>query len=200
MILTNKEIKANIKNGNIIAEGVTENQISQNSIDLSLGEYIFIDDYYTGYDDLKEATVDIVEGPNGRRYHKIQLSKDKAFNLYPDMFILAYANEWVGSKANTNLAWRCLLKSTAARNGLDHNMAGFVETGYFSPLCFEFYAHVPVKLKYGDLIAQAVFETTTDDSVDYSKKGSYQTTNDLEQLKKNWKPEFILPKSIKNKF
>ena len=28
----------------------------------------------------------------------------------------------------------------------------------------------------------------------YSKKGKYQTTDDLEDLKKNWKPEMMLPK------
>lgn len=200
-ILTNQTIKNKLKD--LILENVLENQISQNSVDLSLGEYIFIDKkspfYPTSYQDARLGQT--VIGENQKEYYKLNLKEfEDGFVLYPSMFILAYSDEWFGTKPNTNLAWQFLLKSTAARNGLDHNLAGFVETGYFSPLCFELYSHTPVELRYGDLIGQAILHTTTDNSVNYSKKGSYQNTSDIEKLKKEWKPEDILPKNIKNKF
>jgi len=197
-ILTKQSILENKQN--LVLDNVDDSQISQNSVDLSLGEYIFLDGSThfcpQAYKDLGTK----IKAKNGKTYFKIKLYKDTSFGLYPGMFVLAYSHEWFGTKPNTNLAWQFLLKSTAARNGLDHNLAGFVETGYFSPLCFELYSHTPVELKYGDLIGQAVLHTTTDKSVDYSLKGSYQNTNDLEKLKKEWKPENILPKPIKNKF
>lgn len=201
-ILTKQSILKN--RDNLIMENVSENQISQNSIDLSLGEYIFLDKnseiYYRSYEELNLGKT--VTGANRKDYYKLSVQQfdDTPFVLYPGMFILAYSHEWFGTKPNTNLAWQFLLKSTSARNGLDHNLAGFVETGYFSPLCFELYSHTPLELRFGDLIGQAVLHTTTDRTVDYSIKGSYQNTNDLETLKKNWKPEDILPKPIKNKF
>lgn len=201
-ILTKQNILQ--RKNDLVLENVNKSQISQNSVDLSLGEYIFLDydcDYVISNFEKFNHVYEIIHNPknNQKQYYKIDI-KDKHFILFPGMFVLAYSHEWFGTKPNTNLAWQFLLKSTAARNGLDHNLAGFVETGYFSPLCFELYCHTPVELRYGDLIGQAVLHTTTDNSVDYSLKGSYQTVNNLKTLKKNWKPEDILPKKIKNKF
>lgn len=197
-ILTKKSILKNKEN--LILENVSKDQISQNSIDLSLGEYVFLDANSPFCPEAYKKICQKIKAKNNKFYYKIKIYQDTDFILLPGMFILAYSHEWFGTKPKTNLAWQFLLKSTAARNGLDHNLAGFVETGYFSPLCFELYSHTPINLRFGDLIGQAVLHTTTDDSVDYSIKGSYQTTNNLETLKKNWKPENILPKKIKNKF
>ena len=41
MILTKKHIQSNLDS--FILENVTENQFAQNSVDLSLGEFIFLD-------------------------------------------------------------------------------------------------------------------------------------------------------------
>lgn len=197
-ILTKKSILKNKEN--LILENVGKDQISQNSVDLSLGEYVFLDTDSPSCPKAYKKTYQKIKAKNNKIYYKIKMYQDIDFILFPGMFVLAYSHEWFGTKPKTNLAWQFLLKSTAARNGLDHNLAGFVETGYFSPLCFELHSHTPINLRFGDLIGQAVLHTTTDNSVDYSKKGSYQTVNDLETLKKEWKPEDILPKKIKNKF
>jgi len=201
MILTKKYIQEN--KDKFVLENVTEKQFSQNSIDLSLGKYIFIDKksvfYPMSYEDLKLGKT--IENKN-KEYYKLDLSmfESSPFVLYPDTFILAYTDEWVGSKANTNIAWQFLLKSTLARLGLDHNLAGWVEPGYFLPLCLELTTKAPLELRYGDLIGQAVFHLTTDDSQDYTKSGSYQKHTNLKKLKEEWKPEDILPGNIKNKF
>lgn len=191
MVLTKNYILKNLDK--FVLENVTEQQFSQNSIDLSLGEYVFVRVDSCPKNELVKNSFEW----NGVEYAKISIKE--SITLKPGMFALAYTDEWVGAKANTNICWQFLLKSTAARLGLDHNLAGWVETGYFSPLCLELHSHLPIDLKYGDLIGQAVFHTTTQDQIDYSKKGNYQKTNNIEELKKNWKPEDILPKKIKNK-
>jgi deoxycytidine triphosphate deaminase len=201
-ILTKKHIKEN--QDKFVLENVTENQFAQNSVDLSLGEFIFIDKsarfYPPSFEEFNLGETVIAK--NEKAYYKLSLKEfdDTPIVLYPGMFILAYSDEWFGVKPNQPYAWHNLLKSTSARNGLQHLNAGFVESGYFQPLCFEFVSFVPVPLRHGDLVCQAVVHTTTDDSVNYTEKGTYQSTNDIDELKKNWKPENILPGKIKNKF
>jgi hypothetical protein len=47
----------------------------------------------------------------------------------------------------------------------------------------------------GRRIAQIIFfETGPILANDYSKLGKYQTTENIKDLKKNWKPESMLPK------
>ena len=208
-ILTNQEIQN--RKSDLYLQDLSEKQFSQNSIDLSLGKWIFIDKsaslYPQAFEELKLG--ETVVGKNEKEYYKIDLeyftdfakgSSGHNFVLYPGMFILAHTNEFFGTKPKTDLCWQFLLKSTAARNGLDHCLAGFVESGYFSPLCLELYSHAPVEIRYGDLIGQAILHTTTDKSVDYTIKGSYQSTTNIDELRKNWKPEDILPGKIKNKY
>jgi dCTP deaminase len=52
-----------------------------------------------------------------------------------------------------------------------------------------------IPLVVGRRIAQIVFfETGPILDNDYTALGKYQTSTDLKQLKKDWKPEMILPK------
>lgn len=212
-ILTQEYIKNN--RDKFVLENVTDSQFAQNSIDLSLGRYIFVDadssafykpnthNLYTyEYNDILFSnflnwTKGEIVMKNGKKWVKID-TLHEPFELIPNLHILAYTDEWVGSKPNTNIVWNCLLKSTAARVGIDHALAGFVESGYFLPLCLEIETKVyGIKLGYGDLIAQAIFNESTDSTVDYTEKGSYQSSTDLEKLKKEWVPEDILPKRLK---
>lgn len=199
MILTKNHIIQNHKEGKIILDGVLPDQISENSVDGSLGQYIFIDalspEFFAVSYDWYYQNKPILK--NGKEYYKIDITKP--FYLKPGMFILAYIDEFIGTTANSNLCMQFLLKSTPARHGLDHNLAGFIETGYFNRLCLELTSKEPIIIQKGMLIGQFVFHTTTKDNQDYSQKQSYQKTNDLQELKANWKPEDILPKPIKFK-
>lgn len=130
-------------------------------------------------------------------YYKIDITEP--FFVQPNFFILAYIDEFIGTTANSNLCMQFLLKSTPARHGIDHNLAGFIETGYFNRLCLELSFKMPLHIQKGMLIGQFIFHTTTEDNQDYAKKQSYQKIQNLEQLKNNWQPEDILPKKIQNK-
>jgi deoxycytidine triphosphate deaminase len=49
-------------------------------------------------------------------------------------------------------------------------------------------------LVIGRRIAQIVFHETGEVEGDYSQKGKYQTGDDLEELKRRWHPDMMLPK------
>ena len=200
--LSYSEIIKNIKNSKIIADGVKPEQIKDQSIDVSLGEYIFLD-----YDSewvennwsiYETQSQHLYEVPNSnKRYYKIKLSKE-GFRCQPGMFILAYTNEFVGTVGGSNLQPSFKLKSTSARLGIQHPLAGLGEVGFFNRWCLELTFAVPVELKFGDLIGQIYFDTVVGDPSDYANKGSYQSVSDLEKLKAKWQPEDILPGQIKN--
>lgn len=52
-----------------------------------------------------------------------------------------------------------------------------------------------IPLVVGERVAQIIFFKTGSVHGSYKDKGNYQTTNDLEELKRNWKPEMMLPRT-----
>jgi deoxycytidine triphosphate deaminase len=54
---------------------------------------------------------------------------------------------------------------------------------------------VPVILIVGQKIAQVVFVSCGETNTPYSMKGSYQTTDNIDDLIANWTPEAMLPKA-----
>jgi deoxycytidine triphosphate deaminase len=199
--LSTSEILKNIKNGNIIADGVNlKEQVKDQSIDVSLGEYIFIDNDSENFENdwsffLNEKQT-INPKNSDKRYYKIKL--DKPFYAEPGMFILAYTNEFVGTVGGSNLQPSFKLKSTSARRGIQHPLAGLGEVGFFNRWCLELTFAVPVELRHGDLVGQIYFDTVIGKPSDYADKGSYQSISDLKKLKAEWQPEDILPGNIKN--
>lgn len=65
------------------------------------------------------------------------------------------------------------LKSSLARAGLDHALAGFCDPGFCGQVTLELHAHRHVSLKYGQRIAQLIY-TLTDQIPDKSYNGNYQ--------------------------
>jgi len=65
------------------------------------------------------------------------------------------------------------LKSSLARQGLDHALAGFVDPGFEGNLTLELHAHCPIVLTHGQRIIQLVLSRLeTEPEVVYS--GKYQ--------------------------
>jgi len=48
------------------------------------------------------------------------------------------------------------LKSSMARQGLDHALAGFIDPGFCGELTMEFHAHYPVTVSHGQRVVQLV--------------------------------------------
>jgi len=74
--------------------------------------------------------------------------------LKPGMAILATTLEYV--KMPLYAAGVLYLKSTLARQGLDHALAGFVDCGFMGCLTMELHSHRPIMLEAGQRVVQLV--------------------------------------------
>lgn len=226
MILTEKEITWQVAKGNIVLDEVTSRQINHDSVDVSLYKEVLvhkesvintllglhakeklsnhvsnisteavnmISKQIKALDQLSNKIVSTVGD-----WYIVDITKPTTF--VKGLFVLGAVDEWVGTKASTDLCCEFRLKSTPARLGLDHAFASWIETGYFSRLCLELTFNQSVELQKGSMVGQYIFHKTTDRSVDYTKGGSYQSFRDLDTAKRDWSIKDILPKSkIKTK-
>lgn len=94
------------------------------------------------------------------------------YTLEPNEPILATTQEYF-----TLPNWLCAtvyLKSSAARRGLDHALAGFVDPAFSGELTLEFHAHTTQKLVIGKCYTQIKFERMLMPPLkDYSVTGRY---------------------------
>lgn len=65
------------------------------------------------------------------------------------------------------------LKSSLARQGLDHALAGFVDPGFEGQLTLELHAHCPIVLTHGQRIIQLVLHRL-EGEVEMPYNGKYQ--------------------------
>jgi dCTP deaminase len=77
--------------------------------------------------------------------------------LAPGQFVLACTEEWIELPAD--LAASLSLRSSYAREGLDHSLAGWVDPGFRGELTLELRnsSDEPIELRPGDRVAQLVF-------------------------------------------
>jgi len=88
-------------------------------------------------------------------------------------------SSWWGFKETYDdyppLAGQLALKSTAARKGLDHSLAGWVDPGFEGELTLEFHAHRSIELISGDRYVQLVLmKMSKAPNKPYSQTGRYQ--------------------------
>lgn len=197
--LSKSEIAEKESVGKIIVSHTDESLLNPQSVDVRLGEWIFV----KTKEDRKNYRKVLETGKTEfftRAFAKFGTFiniKESPFILDRDTdvdFCLAHTEEFIGTRGNSKICSELKLKSTMARMGGDHSLAGWIDEGYFNRITLELYSHLPVLLKAGMLIGQVVFETTVGDGEDYSKNGSYQSTSNFEKMKKDWKKEDMLPK------
>jgi dCTP deaminase len=138
------------------------------SIDLRLGHKILVE----------------LENPVISKFYEIDL-QDGDFELMPGQFILAETLEVV--TLPPNLAAYFSLKSSRAREGLEHLMAGYVDPGWNGKLTLELKNSLnqsPITLIPGMRIGQLVFHRMEAPPVkDYSETGRYQGATCVEASK-----------------
>jgi len=78
----------------------------------------------------------------------------KTIEIAPGMAILATSVEYI--KMPDDCAGVLYLKSSMARQGLDHALAGFIDPGFFGTLTFELHSHRPIVMRAGQRIMQLV--------------------------------------------
>lgn len=106
------------------------------SIDLRLGERVIL----LGEGDDNDAAIDLAAGGS--------------LIIQPGMAILATTMEYIRLPAD--MAAAVYLKSSRAREGLDHALAGWVDPGFEGELTLEFHAHRTIRLEAGQRVAQLV--------------------------------------------
>lgn len=104
-------------------------QINPASIDLRIGRFF----------------IDLI---SGRGYQEDEL------DLYPGDAILATTLEYVRIPSDACAA--IYLKSSMARTGLDHALAGWVDPGFQGQLTLELHAHRPITLRAHTRVVQMV--------------------------------------------
>ena len=145
MILNDTAIKLWVQRGGV--SPFNPELVNPASIDLRLGdEFINLD--------------------NGRQYKRQEIT------LRPGCAILATTLEYI--KIPPFLCGVVYLKSSLARQGLDHALAGWVDPGFSGTLTLEFHAHCPVTLQAGQPVIQLVLQQMiAEPELDYSKTGRY---------------------------
>ena len=157
MILSDRTIKEQIKNGRIIIEPFSEDSVQPSSVDLRLDEYFRVfRNHALSHIDLKQNLEELTE--------LVKASDENPFILHPGEFVLGSTAERIAIPAD--LVGRIEGKSSLGRLGLlIHTTAGFVDAGWDGQLTLEFsnVASLPITLYPGMKIGQISFiQMTTD--------------------------------------
>lgn len=142
-VLVDYQIKSLCEQG--LVNPYDESLINPSSLDIRLGNNLIIDDEIT---DISHHT------------------KDNPYILEPNEFVLAETLEYLTVPAN--IAIELKLKSSRAREGLSHALAGWVDNGFYGVLTLElknYSTRKPVfiypTLRIGQLIIHSTEEPTT---------------------------------------
>lgn len=221
-VYSNTEIKQAIVDDTIVCVPFNEANVSEASLDFTLGHYFFKQEYQEEarvYNPFDKSDVDrYFKGPLEAMPHKEWCDKN-GYQLFanipedhpiivlrPGERILAHTHEFVGIRSHGGA---CEVKSRSSwgRNGVAVCFdAGWVDPGYINRITLEIYnlnMHESVVLPVGERIGQLIFHKTGPVEGDYSDgrggvSGKYQHTNDLAELMRTWKPEDMLPRAYKD--
>lgn len=216
MLLSRDQILKHIKNGTIVIEPFSERNLKTTSYDVTLGPWFWREKHPGGrstvhnlYDE--KSTALVWSGPfeaeavekarkrTGQEFKNIS-DENKIILLEPGETILAHTQEFIGGRDI------CVAKMYA-RSSMGRNFvevckdAGWGDVGYFNRWTMEVtnnsrYFSIP--LVVGRRVAQMVFYEVAPlakKEVDYvGEGGKYQLSQNLEELKKSWRPEIMLPK------
>ncbi len=214
MLLSRDAIVRHLKQGTIVIDPFQEENLKTTSYDVTLGEWYWRENNPSGrhtihnlYD--RKSSEVVWDGP-----YQAELASDlkkrtgvllenipdgaQVILIGPGETILAHTLEFIGGREI------CVAKMYA-RSSLGRNFievckdAGWGDIGYFNRWTMEVtnnskYFSIP--LVAGRRIAQMVFyEVEPLRGTDYVKEnGKYQLSQSLEELKKDWHPEIMLPR------
>ena len=151
MLLSDRDIKAELDAGRIGLEPLDPAMIQPSSIDVRL------DRLFRLFDNHKYAYIDPAED-QPELTHLIQTKTDEPFILHPGEFVLGATYEQV--TLPDNVAARLEGKSSLGRLGLlTHSTAGFIDPGFSGHVTLELsnVATLPIKLWPGMKIGQLCF-------------------------------------------
>ena len=148
MLLSDRDIKAEIASGRVGIEPYLESMVQPSSIDVRL------DRFFRVFENHKYSVIDpAAEQPDLTR--AVEVNGDEEFILHPGEFVLASTYEVI--TLPDDIAGRLEGKSSLGRLGLlTHSTAGFIDPGFSGHITLELsnVANLPVKLFPGMKIGQ----------------------------------------------
>lgn len=148
MLLSDRDIRAEIASGRVGCEPFTESMIQPSSVDVRL------DKFFRVFENHKYSVIDpSIEQPELTR--EVITQGDEPFILHPGEFVLASTYEVI--TLPDDIAGRLEGKSSLGRLGLlTHSTAGFIDPGFSGHITLELsnVANLPVKLFPGMKIGQ----------------------------------------------
>ncbi|PID33277.1 dCTP deaminase [Candidatus Saccharibacteria bacterium] len=221
-VYSNTEIKAAIQDGTIVCTPFDEANVSEASLDFTLGHYFYKQEFderskvYNPFD--KDDVARYFKGPLEPLLHgqwcerygykpMVNIPLDHPIIvLNPGERILAHTHEFIGIRAHGGAA-EVKSRSSWGRNGVAVCFdAGWIDPGYINRITLEVYnlnQHESVVLPVGERIGQLIFHKTGQVEGDYSQgrggmSGKYQQSDDLDELIASWRPEMMLPRAFKD--
>jgi dCTP deaminase len=201
-MLSDKEILHEIELKNIIIDPFVPKYLGPNSYDITLGEWHFreqepnypeLDHFHNIYD------LNSVKKVWGEPIKAVKYKGNQSIRLAPGENILAHTNEFIGGRRK--VAAEMHARSSIGRNFLTVcRCAGFGDVGYINRWTLELtnnsrFYHII--LLVGSRIGQVEFthvDRPHNAYADQVHRGKYQQYESLEDLKKTWKPEDMLPR------
>lgn len=181
MLLSDKRIVEEMKNGNIVIEPFDIRHLGTNSYDCRLGEW-----YFQG-----DANVEVMhlDNPEEIRHYwgEPRQAQDGKIAIRPGTTILAHTQEVIGGR-NGHLA-KMYSRSTVARSGLSVcRCAGVGDVGYIGRWTMEISNHTQTTIwvPVGFRICQLTFEAVGETLKEY--RGKYGRPD------QEWTPRDMLPK------
>jgi dCTP deaminase len=219
MLLSRDAIKWHLNKGTIVIDPFNERNLKTVSYDVTLGEWYWKERRPEGratvhnmYD--KESTDFIWSGPHEAelvRDLKSRISTDlknipndaRVILLGPGETILGHTVEFIGGKDICTA--KMYARSSLGRNFIEVcKDAGWGDVGYFNRWTMEITnnsQHFSIPLVVGRRIAQMVFYEVAalqSNMQDYADDGKYQTSSQLEELKRTWNPHMMVPQMHKD--
>ncbi len=212
-----------IASGLIVCEPFDDARVSEASLDFTLGHYFYAQEFRPEasgvYNPFDASEVErYFRGPLEALPHKewCQQNNKPLFENIPEDHpiivlrrgerILGHTHEFVGIRAEGGA---CEVKSRSSwgRNGVAVCFdAGWIDPGYINRITLEIYnlnMHESVVLPVGERIGQLIFHKTgpVDGSYELGRggvSGKYQHSSNLDELKRDWRPETMLPRAYKD--
>jgi len=148
VLLSDRDIRAEITAGRVKVEPFAEAMVQPSSVDVRL------DRFFRVFENHKYSVIDpSIEQPNLTR--EVAVGADEFFILHPGEFVLASTYEVI--TLPDDIAGRLEGKSSLGRLGLlTHSTAGFIDPGFSGHITLELsnVANLPVKLFPGMKIGQ----------------------------------------------
>ncbi len=219
MLLSRDAILKHFQEGNIVIDPFDDRKLKTSSYDVSLGEWFWREGHPEGratlhnlYDE--SSTKAVWKGPYQAELARevsqrlgLELKNikddDKIVLLRPGETVLAHTEEYIGGR--DKIVTKLYARSSLGRNFVEVcKDAGWGDIGYFNRWTMEVTnnsQYFTIPLVMGRRVGQMVFYEVEPlkHSPDYvGEGGKYQHSPDIEEVKKSWHPEMMIPQMHKD--